>query len=208
LIAALLWLTLAVPLAGALAVVVAPRSAARPLAVLGAAAAAAPALALLAGAARGDGARSGVRWLAGDGLSLGLRLDGLSGAMAATVASVGLVVVVYSTGYFSEHERAGSALAGLLTFLAAMQGLVLADGFLALLIFWELVGALSARLIAFNREDPAAPAGAVRAFLTTRSADVGLYLAVLALYTATGSVAFSGERPEGALGAAAQRAPT
>ncbi len=41
----------------------------------------------------------------------------------------------------------------------------------------------------------------MRAFLTTRTADVGLYLAVLALLAGTGSLAFDAERPDGALGA-------
>ena len=82
-----------------------------------------------------------------------------------------------------------------------MQGLVLADGYLALLIFWELVGAASARLIAYTRDDPSAAPGAVRAFLTTRAADLGFYLAVLALFTATGTVAFGSVRPDGTLGA-------
>ena len=199
--AALLWATLALPAAGAAAVLAAPR-AARAVAAVAALLAALPAWALLGAAAGGERARSGVDWLAGaEGLGVGLRLDPLSAVMAATVATVGLVVVVYSTGYFAGSDRAAGALAGLLAFLAAMQGLVLADGYLALLIFWELVGALSARLIAWSRDDPAASGGAVRAFLTTRTADLGLYLALFALLAGTGTVAFGAERPEGALGA-------
>ena len=199
--AAWLWLTAALPAAAAALVALAPRAAVRPLAVAGAALSSLPAVVLLVGAAGGERAVTSVRWLDDGALALGLRLDGLSAAMAATVALAGLAVVVYSTGYFAEHPRARSALAGILAFLAAMQGLVLADGLLTLLVFWEVVGALSARLIAFSRDDAAAPAGAVRAFLTTRAADVGLYLAVLALFAATGSLAFEQERTEGALGA-------
>jgi len=63
------------------------------------------------------------------------------------------------------------------------------------------VGAASARLIAFSRDDAGAAPGAVRAFLTTRTADLGLYVAVPALFTATGSVAFTQARPAGGLGA-------
>ncbi|HEV2754035.1 MAG TPA: proton-conducting transporter membrane subunit, partial [Solirubrobacteraceae bacterium] len=160
-----------------------------------------PAVVLLVAAAGGGRERSTVRWLDDGALAAGLRLDGLGAAMAVTVALAGLAVVVYATGYFAREHRARAALAGLLAFLAAMQGLVLADGLLTLLIFWELVGALSARLIAFSRDDPTAAGGAVRAFLTTRAADAGLYLAVLALLGATGSLAFEQARPEGALGA-------
>ncbi|HEV2752544.1 MAG TPA: proton-conducting transporter membrane subunit, partial [Solirubrobacteraceae bacterium] len=171
-----------------------------PLAAATAALAVVPAVVLLVAAAGGRPERSAVRWLDDGALAAGLRLDGLGAVMATTVALAGLAVVVYATGYFARERRARSALAGLLAFLAAMQGLVLAEGLLTLLIFWELVGALSARLIAFSRDDPTAPGGAVRAFLTTRAADVGLYLAVLALLAATGSLAFEQARPEGALG--------
>jgi NADH-quinone oxidoreductase subunit L len=194
--AALLWLAVALPLAAAVLARVAPRTAAA-----GALAAAVPAWALVIGAASGERERSLLEWLPAAGLDVGLRLDGLSAAMTATVATVGLVVVVYSTGYFAGDPRRASALAGLLGFLGAMQGLVLADGYLTLLVFWELVGAASARLIAYSREDPAAAPGAVRAFLTTRTADLGLYVAVLALFADTGSLAFASERPDGALGA-------
>jgi NADH-quinone oxidoreductase subunit L len=198
--AALLWVALAVPLVGAVAVRFAPAAHAR-IAAAWALAAAVPSWVLLAQAADGERTRSAFAWLPGGGLDAGLRLDALSAAMTATVATVGLVVVVYSTGYFAGDPRRRSALAGLLAFLAAMQGLVLADGYLALLVFWELVGAASARLIAYSRADPAAAPGAVRAFLTTRAADLGFYLAVLALFAATGTVAFGSARPAGAFGA-------
>jgi NADH-quinone oxidoreductase subunit L len=193
----LLWLAVGVPALGAVVTRFALFSPAAVAAVAALLAAVPPWLLL----ASDDKARSTFAWLPGGGLDVGLRLDGISALMTVTVATVGLVVVIYSTGYFDGDPRRRSALAGLLAFLAAMQGLVLADGYLALLIFWELVGAASARLIAYTRDDPAAPPGAVRAFLTTRGADVGLYLAVLALFAATGSVAFETTRPDGALSA-------
>ncbi len=196
-----LWFTVGLPAVAAL-VVRFSAAGERALTVVGAAAAAAPAWILLVAAASGERVRSTFTWLTGgSGLDVGVRLDALSAVMSVVVATVGLVVLVYATGYFADEPRRRSALAGLLGFLAAMQGLVFADGYLAMLVFWELVGAASARLIAFSRDDPAAARGAVQAFLTTRSADLGFYLAVLALFTATGSVAFAGARPAGALGA-------
>jgi NADH-quinone oxidoreductase subunit L len=198
---AVLWLTVAIPLVGAIATRLAGRRSGLVGAVSGIAAAI-PAWTLLVAGAADETASSAFTWLpAGEGLTVGLQLDGLSAAMTATVGAVGAAILVYSAGYFAEDARARSAQAGLLAFLAAMQGLVLADGYLTLLIFWEIVGALSARLIAFSRDDPAAPTSAVRAFLTTRAADTGFYLAVLALFAATGSLAFGAERPDGALGA-------
>jgi NADH-quinone oxidoreductase subunit L len=198
--AALLWLALGVPLLGAVAVRFTRASHAWTAAAWGLAAAV-PSGVLLIQAVGGERTRSTFAWLPGGGLDAGLRLDALSAAMTATVAVVGLVVVTYSVGYFSGDTRGRSALAGLLAFLAAMQGLVLADGYLTLLVFWELVGAASARLIAYSRDDPAGAPGAVRAFLTTRAADVGFYVAVLALFSATGTLAFGSARPDGALGA-------
>ena len=198
---AVLWLAVGLPLGFAILVRLAPAGD-RALAVVGGVASAVPSWILLAEAAGGDRARSAFSWLAGGrGLDVGLRLDPLSAAMTALVATAGVVVLVYSTGYFAEDPRRRSALAGLLGFLTAMHGVVLADGYLAMLVFWELVGAASARLIAFSRDDARAAPGAVRAFLTTRGADLGFYLAVLALFTATGTVAFTAVRPEGALGA-------
>lgn len=196
---ALLWLTVAVPAVAA--VVVRFASADRVLSIAGAAAAALAAWVLLVAAASGEAARTGFAWFAAGDIDVGLRLDELAAVMSVTVATVGLVVIVYATGYFAAEPRRRSALAGLLAFLAVMQGLVLADGYLTLLIFWELVGAASARLIAFNRDDPLALSGSVRAFVTTRTADLGFYAAVLALFAATGSLAFTDARPDGALGA-------
>ncbi len=196
----LLVLAVLVPALGAMATRAAGRRAGD-VAAVAALLAALPSWALLVGAATGSRARDVVTWLPAGGLDVGLRLDGLSALMTATVASVGLAVLVYSGGYFAREERAPTVLAGLLAFLAAMQGLALADGYLALLVFWELVGAASARLIAFSRDDPAAAPGAVRAFLTTRAADLGFYLALLALLAGTGTLAFGAARPAGALGA-------
>jgi len=199
--AALLWLSVALPLLATLAARAAPLRAAGGVAVAGAAAAAVAPLVLLVAAAGGERERSAFEWLPAGGLEVGLRLDPLSAVMAATVATVGLVVLVHASGYFAADPRRRAALAWLLAFLAAMQGLVLADGYLALLVFWELVGAASARLIAHSRDDPAAAPGAVRAFLTTRGADLGFYVALLALYAGAGTLAFGAERPDGALGA-------
>lgn len=198
--AAVLWLTVALPLVAAMAARLAgPRWGL--VSVVGGLLGAVPSWILLVEAATGHQARSAFAWLPGPGLDAGLRLDPLSALMSCLVATVGLAVLVYSTGYFADSARAPNVVAAILAFLAAMQGLVLADGYLALLFFWELVGMLSARLIAWNRDDPRAATGAVKAFILTRSADFGLYAAVIALYGANGTLAFSSVRPAGALGA-------
>lgn len=197
----LLLTAVAVPAALAAAVRLAG-SASGLLAAGGSILALAPAAALLTAAATGSTGETHAAWLPAGGLEVGFRLDGLSAVMSALVAVAGVAAMVHARGYFAGHARAPQAQASLLAFLAAMQGLVLAEGFLTLLIFWELVGALSARLIAYERDDPGSGPGAVRAFLTTRGADAGLYIAIAALHAGAGTLAFDAARPEGALGVA------
>ena len=72
-------------------------------------------------------------------------------------------------------------------FAAAMQGVVLAGDWILLLACWELIGLASYLLIGFWYERPLVPAAATRAFLTTRGADLGLYVAVFALVSTAGT---------------------
>jgi NADH-quinone oxidoreductase subunit L len=73
----------------------------------------------------------------------------------------------------------------------AMLGIVLANNFVMLFIFWELVGFTSYVLIGhwFYR-DPAA-AAAKKAFITTRIGDFGFMVGILMVWMATGSVVFA-----------------
>jgi NADH-quinone oxidoreductase subunit L len=197
----LLWSVIAAP---ALLALIARLSgpAAGAVGAFGALLAAGPAVALVIASATGTSGETHFVWLPAGELEFGLRLDGLSATMSALVAVAGAASLLHARGYFAAQERAPQAHAALLAFLAAMQGLVLATNFLTLLVFWELVGALSARLIAYEREDPRARPGAIRAFLTTRGADTGLYVAIAALHAGAGSLAFDAARPDGFLGAA------
>jgi NADH-quinone oxidoreductase subunit L len=72
-------------------------------------------------------------------------------------------------------------------FLAAMQALVLAGDWILLLAAWELIGLCSYLLIGFWFQRPEAADAAGRAFLYTRSADLGLYVAIFILIGSTGT---------------------
>src|SRR5258708_18460745 len=72
-------------------------------------------------------------------------------------------------------------------FVAAMQTLVLAGDWLLFLAAWELIGFASYLLIGFWFERPAVPAAAIRAFLTTRSADLRLFPGGFVLVPACGT---------------------
>ncbi|MFE9748322.1 proton-conducting transporter membrane subunit [Saccharothrix saharensis] len=107
-----------------------------------------------------------------DGLGVGLAVDGLSAVMVLTVALVLLAVLVFA------RDEAGGRFSGLmLLFAGAMLVTVTATNLVTLLMAWEVMGATSYALIGFRwREANRVSSGAV-AFLTTRAADLGLYLA-------------------------------
>jgi NADH-quinone oxidoreductase subunit L len=110
-----------------------------------------------------------------DGIAFALRVDGLSAVMVLTVSVVLLAVLVFATG---EPELRTARFFGLmLVFAGAMLVTVTAANLLTLLMAWEVMGAVSYALIGFRwRESRRASSGTV-AFLTTRGADLGLYLA-------------------------------
>jgi NADH-quinone oxidoreductase subunit L len=122
---------------------------------------------------------------------LGLTLDQLSKTMLVLVSGVGATIHIYSLGYMRDDEGKSRYFAALSLFMFAMLGIVLANNFVMLFIFWELVGFTSYILIGhwFYR-DPAA-AAANKAFITTRIGDFGFMIGILMVWMATGSVVFS-----------------
>ncbi|PRY20151.1 proton-conducting transporter membrane subunit [Pseudosporangium ferrugineum] len=107
--------------------------------------------------------------------SFGLVVDGLAGAVLVAVAAVTLLVLVFSVGDIAEGRARFFGL--MLVFLAAVLLTVTAATLPALLIGWEIMGATSYALIAFDRHDDTRVSAGTTAFLTTRVGDVGLYLA-------------------------------
>lgn len=110
-------------------------------------------------------------------LRVGLAVDGLSAVMVVTVAVVLVAVLVFAAGEFGAEESRGRFHGLMLVFAGAMLVTVTARDLVVLLMAWEVMGACSYALIGFWwREDHRVESGAI-AFLTTRSADLGLYLA-------------------------------
>src|SRR5881275_1138239 len=122
---------------------------------------------------------------------LGFTLDQLSKTMLVLVTGVGATIHIYSLGYMRDDEGKSRYFAALSLFVFAMLGIVLANNFVMLFIFWELVGFTSYVLIGhwFYR-DAAADAGN-KAFITTRVGDFGFMIGILMVWMATGSIVFS-----------------
>ena len=125
-------------------------------------------------------------------IPIGLILDDLSRVMLVVVSTIATLVFIYSAGYMRGDEGIPRYYASLSLFLFSMLGIVLADNFVMMFIFWELVGVSSYLLIGhYFRKDSAADASK-QAFLVNRVGDFGFMLGILMLWFATGSVMFSG----------------
>ena len=121
---------------------------------------------------------------------IGLRLDRLSLLMLVVVTGVGLMIHIYSAGYMREDRSRARYFASLSLFTFSMLGIVLANNFVMMFIFWELVGVSSYLLIGFWYEKPSAAEACKKAFLTNRLGDFGFLLGILMVWGIFGSVNF------------------
>src|SRR5881394_199677 len=121
---------------------------------------------------------------------LGFVLDDLAKTMLLLVTGVGAVIHIYSLGYMRDDSGKSRYFASLSFFMFSMIGIVLANNFVMMFIFWELVGVSSYLLIGHWFERDAAAEAAKKAFLTNRVGDFGFMLGILMAWTATGSVVF------------------
>src|SRR5947209_11897659 len=117
-------------------------------------------------------------------------LDDLSRLMLLVVSGVGALIHIYSLGYMRDDEGKSRYFAAVSLFMFAMLGIVLANNFVMLFIFWELVGFTSYVLIGHWFERDSAAEAAKKAFLTTRVGDFGFMIGILMVWMATGSVVF------------------
>src|SRR5881628_3841955 len=121
----------------------------------------------------------------------GLTLDPLSRTMAVLVSGVGAVIHIYSLGYMRDDEGKSRYFAALSLFMFAMLGIVLANNFVMLFMFWELVGFTSYVLIGHWFYRDAAADAAKKAFITTRIGDFGFMLGILMVWMGTDSIVFT-----------------
>jgi len=134
-----------------------------------------------------------VSWLAIEKLlvvDIGLQIDKLSKLMLCVVTGVGSLIHIFSLGYMKEDRDFSRYFAFLSLFIFSMLGIVLADNFVMMFIFWELVGVSSYLLIGFWFEKPSAADAAKKAFMTNRVGDFGFLLGILMVWAAFGSVSF------------------
>ncbi|WP_246088269.1 NADH-quinone oxidoreductase subunit L [Nocardioides albertanoniae] len=132
-------------------------------------------------------------WFDTGSLDVGFDLlyDQLSSLFLLLITGVGTLIHVYSVGYMADDERRTRFFGYLNLFLAAMLMLVLAENYVGLFLGWEGVGLASYLLIGFWQHKPSAAAAAKKAFVMNRVGDMGLSLAIALCFVTFGSTSFS-----------------
>jgi NADH-quinone oxidoreductase subunit L len=196
------WLTIALPLAGATILLLGGRRTDRwghLLGCLASVASFAVGVVLFAGMLGRDGESRAVHeslfsWVPVGGLQVdfGLQLDQLSMCFVLLITGVGSLIHIYSIGYMAEDPGRRRFFAYLNLFLSAMLLLVLADNFLGLYVGWEGVGLASYLLIGFWAHKPSAATAAKKAFVVNRVGDMGLAIALMVMFAYIGTVSYEG----------------
>ena len=123
-------------------------------------------------------------------IDIGLKADSLSLGMMFVVTFVGFLVHLFSLGYMRDDEGKGRYFGGLALFMFSMTGIVLANNFVMMFIFWELVGVSSYILISHWFTKPSAAEAAKKAFLTNRIGDFGFMIGILLVWKLCGTIYF------------------
>ena len=118
-------------------------------------------------------------------------LDGLSVTFALLITGIGTLIVLYSGGYLKGHEHQGRFFSFILMFMGSMLGLVVADSFLTLFVFWELTSITSFLLIGFDHSREASRRAALQALVVTGLGGLSLLAGLLVIWSATGVTSMS-----------------
>ena len=110
--------------------------------------------------------------------------------MLLIVTGVGGAIHIYSYGYMDEDKSKARFFAFMSLFTFSMLGIVLANNFVMMFIFWELVGVSSYLLIGFWFEKPSAGDAAKKAFIVNRLGDFGFLAGILMVWGLLGSLNF------------------
>jgi NADH-quinone oxidoreductase subunit L len=112
------------------------------------------------------------------GAELGVTTSGPAAVILPVILAVAALVLLAATATTETREARFTGL--MLLFTAAAALTVLATSLPTLLLGWEVMGAASYALIGYRYADRRRVGSGATAFLTTRAADLGLYLATAA----------------------------
>jgi NADH-quinone oxidoreductase subunit L len=120
----------------------------------------------------------------------GILIDNLTAVMLLVVTGVSTLVHLFSVGYMHGDPRYNRFFAYLSIFSFSMLGLILADSFFFIYIFWELVGLSSYLLIGFWFEKKSAADACKKAFVVNRVGDFGFLIGILIIYATCGVLGY------------------
>ena len=132
-------------------------------------------------------------WFEVGRLEVGMDLlyDPLSALFLLLITGVGSLIHIYSIGYMEHDPRRRRFFGYLNLFIAAMLVLVLGANYLVVFLGWEGVGLASYLLIGFWQQKHSAAAAAKKAFVINRVGDIGLSLAIALMFTTFGTTDFA-----------------
>ena len=116
-------------------------------------------------------------------VNLGIMIDNVTVIMLFVVTLISTLVHYFSIAYMKDDPRFSRYFAYLGIFTFSMLGIIIADNLLMIYIFWELVGLSSYLLIGFWYEKKSASDASMKAFLTNRIGDIGMFIGILILFT-------------------------
>lgn len=123
-------------------------------------------------------------------ISVGYGIDNIAAIMLMVVTLISFLVHLFSTIYMEGDRRYPKFYAYLGLFTFSMLGIVMANNFLMMYIFWELVGISSYLLIGFWYEKDSASNAGKKAFITNRIGDLGFFAGIMILFMTYGSFMF------------------
>ncbi|MBO0845218.1 MAG: NADH-quinone oxidoreductase subunit L [Nocardioides sp.] len=132
-------------------------------------------------------------WFEAGGLKVGADLlyDPLSALFLLLITGVGSLIHIYSVGYMASDERRRRFFGYLNLFIAAMVTLVLAANYFGVFLGWEGVGLASYLLIGFWQYKHSAAAAAKKAFILNRVGDIGMAMGVSLFFVTFGTTDFT-----------------
>ncbi|MBK6264961.1 DUF4040 domain-containing protein [Marivirga sp. S37H4] len=125
-------------------------------------------------------------------LNLAFYLDGLSLLFSLLISGIGTLIYIYA-GFYMKNAAYYSRFFMILTlFMASMLGLVLADNWLVIIVFWEMTSITSFLLIGYENEQEKARAAAWQGLLVTASGGLALLAGMVLMAIVTGEYSISG----------------
>ncbi|AWB84683.1 Na+/H+ antiporter subunit A [Corynebacterium liangguodongii] len=126
-------------------------------------------------------------WMPSTNLNLEFHLDALSGLFSLIILGVGALVLFYCWGYFDSNPRRLAVFGAELTmFTMVMYGLVIADNFLLMYMFWELTSVLSYLLVSYYGERASSRRAALQALMVTTFGGLAMLVGIVLFGVTTG----------------------